>query len=73
MISGTRRLASYAALLVYIPWSPSISPWSEEKMIYVLSSWPRFFECVEDLADLVVDEFGGGAVLAAGLGDFGLA
>ena len=28
-----------------------------------------FFERVEDLADLVVDEFGGSAVLAAGLGD----
>ena len=24
------------------PWWPSSSPWSEEKMIYVLSSWPRF-------------------------------
>ena len=28
-----------------------------------------FFERVEDLADLVVDEFGGGAVLATSLGD----
>ena len=28
-----------------------------------------FFERAEDLTDLVVDEFGGGAVLATGLGD----